>query len=168
MRPTDFTNRRKRILDEAPVESDLFKAFLAPGLKGAKEIKGPVFGKGYAIHAYSITSEGYDKPIRVAIGIPLKKSIDPEVEMRREDDQNLLAFEHELEKFQIMLPKLMKTHTDKFVAILNGAVVDHDKDELKLTKRIYSNYPNQFVLVREVKEAVRVTFALESPEGVGR
>jgi len=166
MRLTDLTNGKRDISDNKIVESGLFKALLGAGLKRAKEIKENVFGKGYAIHASSISIEGYDKPIQVVIGIPLKKSIDPEVEERVDENQNLLAFKRELEKFQTMLPELMETYPNEFVAILNGEVVGRDKDELELAKKIYKKYLTQFVFIRQVKEELPVTFALESPEGV--
>jgi seryl-tRNA synthetase len=81
-------------------------------------------------------------------------------------DTDISAFEHELEKFQNLLPDLMKTHLYQFVAILNGTVVDHDEDEFRLVKRLYRKYPNDYVLIREVKKEPPVIFALESPEGV--
>ncbi len=75
-------------------------------------------------------------------------------------------FQRELSAFRRMLPTLMRTCPGEFVAVLNGDVVDRDKDEFELAERICNNYTNQFVLIREVKEEILDTVALESPEGV--
>jgi len=151
---------------------DLFKA---SSMGTEQEIWQDFFGKEYKAYIISIDIAAYDKTIKIAISIPKhsaisipKHSIDPEVEQKREHDPNILTFERELDKFRRMLPALMKSHPNKFVAILNGKVVDHDKDELRLANRVYMKYPRVFVLIREVKEELPVTFALESPEGVGR
>ncbi|MFH1881532.1 MAG: hypothetical protein ABIL62_02315 [Planctomycetota bacterium] len=143
---------------------DLFEAF---SMGTEQEIRQDFFGKEYKAYIISFDVAAYDKPIKIAIGIP-KHSIDPEVEQKREHDPNILAFERELEKFRSMLPALMKSHPNKFVAVLNGKVVDHDKDELRLANRVYMKYPREFILIREVKKEIPVIFAMESPEGVGR
>ena len=81
-------------------------------------------------------------------------------------DADIFAFECELEKFHNLLPNLMKTHLHQFVAILNGKVVDFDKDLFELAKRVYKKYPDEYVLIREVREELPEVFAMESPEGV--
>lgn len=81
-------------------------------------------------------------------------------------DADISAFERELEKFHNLLPNLMKTHLHQFVAILNGKVVDFDKDLFELAKRVYKKYPDEYVLIREVREELPEVFAMESPEGV--
>ncbi len=157
-----LTNGRQKFLDE---DGYLVKR----GPKGELEQwKKEDSKKGYTIHAFSVASEGYDKPIQLLIGIPRKKCIDPEAEEQEKREWDLSAFEHELQRFQRILPELMKTYPHQFVALLNGEVVDYDKDELELAKRVYSKYKSEFVLVREVKTEVPVIFALESPEGVVR
>lgn len=130
-----------------------------------QDVKKDIFGEGYKAYTISIGDEAYDRPIKLAIGIPVKK-IDPEMEKSEKPDTSLLAFKKELDKFNQMLPTLMKTYPAEFVAILNGEIVGHHTDELQLAKQIYKRYPAKFVLVREVKSEAPVTVALESPEGV--
>jgi len=156
-----------RGITEILTNDSVLKSISTGGINKVEDISEDVFGKGYETYKISLGAEAYDKPIKIAIGIP-RKSIDPEMEKRPTPDTKIYDFERELEKFQRMLPNLMKTYPDEFVAIINGVVIDHDKDELKLAKRVYSKYKNEFVLVREVREQLPEIFALESPEGIVR
>ena len=166
MKFTDLTDRRFNTSSGEFDEGALVKGLLEGGFGGGIGIRAEIVGKEYELHAFSIRAKGYDRPIQVAIGIPRKKRIDPEVEPPEEGSQKLSAFERELERFRKILPELKKTHLHEFVAVLNGQVVDHDKNEIELAKRIYRSYRGRFVLIREVKEESPVTYYLESPEGI--
>lgn len=54
--------------------------------------------------------------------------------------------------FDRLLPALQQQYLHQFVAIYGQQVVDHDADEQKLLERIDENYPDQVVLLRQVRE----------------
>jgi len=60
------------------------------------------------------------------------------------------SFQREWIAFQQLLPLLLKTHLGKYVAFAEGNLVDEDKDEIKLAKRIEQRYRDRFVLIRQV------------------
>lgn len=52
--------------------------------------------------------------------------------------------------FDAAKPKLLQTYPGEFVAFENGTVLDHDQDEQALAQRIFSQTPNQDILIRQV------------------
>ena len=52
--------------------------------------------------------------------------------------------------FERMLPELLKNSAGKFVAMRDGKVIDSDADQFNLARRIDVNWPDGFVLIREV------------------
>ena len=63
--------------------------------------------------------------------------------------QDLLA-ERERIAYQKMHSSLLEAYENCYVAIYQGQLVDHDNDKLELIQRLDLNYPDQFVLVRQV------------------
>ncbi|MFA5174117.1 MAG: hypothetical protein WC438_02960 [Candidatus Pacearchaeota archaeon] len=62
---------------------------------------------------------------------------------------------------------LKPIHKENYIAVLNQQVIDSDKDEFVLTKRVYEKYPQEFVLVGSIEDIVNPQpVFLESPEGV--
>jgi hypothetical protein len=59
--------------------------------------------------------------------------------------------EREQAAFRRLHPELVARYPDEFVAIHNGEVVGHDKNQLELVTRIDEEYPGQVVLVRAVR-----------------
>ena len=55
-------------------------------------------------------------------------------------NQALAALEKERAAFVRLKDQLLRTHRGKFVAILNGEVVDVDEDDRILTRRVYAEY----------------------------
>jgi len=55
-------------------------------------------------------------------------------------NQALAALEKERAAFVRLKNQLLRTHRGKFVAILNGEVVDVDEDDRILTRRVYAEY----------------------------
>jgi len=49
------------------------------------------------------------------------------------------------------------------VAIQNERLVDHDTDGLALSRRVYSRYPDMFVLIRQVEAQPERVLQLRSP-----
>lgn len=68
--------------------------------------------------------------------------------------------------FDRLLPALQQQYMNHFVAIHGQQVVDHDSDELDLLERIDTNYPDQVVLIRQVREVPEPILAFRSPRFV--
>jgi PHD/YefM family antitoxin component YafN of YafNO toxin-antitoxin module len=66
--------------------------------------------------------------------------------------------------FQRLLPELLKTHRDQFVAIRDGCLVDADADESALARRVLAQ-GDEPVYIQEVRAEPRV-YELPSPEVV--
>ena len=49
-------------------------------------------------------------------------------------------WEREYRAFLQMLPELLKTHRDRYVAVHEGRVVDDGDDELELASRVWAKY----------------------------
>lgn len=60
------------------------------------------------------------------------------------------AFERERQAFERMESDLLAGHHGLFVAVRDGRIVDEDPDEVALARRLQRDYPNSFVLVRQV------------------
>ena len=54
--------------------------------------------------------------------------------------------------FQKMLPTLLSTYANQFVAICSGKVIDSDPDEFELAERVNRLPSDQFVLIERVSE----------------
>jgi hypothetical protein len=52
----------------------------------------------------------------------------------------LTKWEREYQAFQRLLPQLLQTHRDQFVAIHDERVVDSDLDEVVLISRVHARY----------------------------
>jgi hypothetical protein len=125
-----------------------------------------LFGKDYETYSMKIFTDAYDKPLKIAIGIP--KNMSDFVESKSYDnasETNYYLFEAEMERLKEVALQLAEKYPDEFIAVKGGEVLDHDKDELTLTKRIYSRYPNDFVLVTHTQQiGIPTEVWLESPE----
>lgn len=78
----------------------------------------------------------------------------------REKQERLLS--KEIAAFDQMLPDLMKTHRNKWVAILKGKLVDSDDEEQTLTDRVLEKFGDRTMLIRQVTETPRV-YHVNSP-----
>lgn len=61
------------------------------------------------------------------------------------------AMEREMVAYQAMHSQLLSQFENQFVAVLDGRIVDHDTNQLALVKRRLQNYPNQTVLITQVR-----------------
>ncbi|MEM7117821.1 MAG: hypothetical protein AAF614_35650 [Chloroflexota bacterium] len=66
------------------------------------------------------------------------------VDARRE------AMSREVDAYEALHSKLVKTHGGQYVAITEGQLVDADSDPVALLTRVRQNFPNQAVLRRKV------------------
>lgn len=74
----------------------------------------------------------------------------------------------EILQFQQLHASLMKLYLNQYVAIYQGQLVDHDGDKLALFQRIEETYPNEFVLMRPVREQPEREFYFRSPRYIER
>lgn len=81
----------------------------------------------------------------------------------QEEQHHLLM--QEQAAFERMKSKLLQTHKDKWVAILDGQLVDSDEDDGILAKRVYAKYGYRTMLITEVRDEPRV-WEFSSPETV--
>jgi hypothetical protein len=75
------------------------------------------------------------------------------------------ALLQEKQRFELLKPALLRTHLGQFVAIKNGQVVDADRDQIEVARRVRQKYPDVPVLIIEVAETPRV-FHMRSPRRV--
>jgi hypothetical protein len=62
------------------------------------------------------------------------------------------AVERERAAFIALHPMLLATYPGEEVAIYGGQVVDHDKDGVALSSRIYQRFPHEFVWIAPVTD----------------
>lgn len=60
--------------------------------------------------------------------------------------------DQEIAAFHRLHPMLWSNHAGEYAAIHKGELVDHDSDRVALLKRITQNFPDDFVLVRPIRE----------------
>jgi hypothetical protein len=68
-------------------------------------------------------------------------------------------FRRELEAFRRLLPELLQTHRDQYVAIQEGQVVGTDRDQIELADRAYQRFgyiPILVTLVTDRPPVVRI------------
>ncbi len=77
----------------------------------------------------------------------------------------LKKFDREVNFFERIRKDLLKDQKlrGKFVAIRNHNIIDQDRDELKLAKRIMAKFPEQVVLIAKVEKHPPV-YEIPSPE----
>ena len=80
---------------------------------------------------------------------------------RRDQAERYIAeqrrlLDREIATYERMKSDLLKTHKGKFVAILNGELIDSDANKETLTERVYRKYGYRTMLIREVMEAPRI------------
>jgi antitoxin (DNA-binding transcriptional repressor) of toxin-antitoxin stability system len=89
------------------------------------------------------------------------------VHAREQTPQNevLTALEKERAHFLRLKDQLLRTHRGKFVAILNGEVIDVDEDGKALTRRVYAEYGYVPIYIDRVVEE-RPVRQIPSPKKV--
>jgi len=151
---------------QSPIDNILLKN----AEQNKEQILKNLFDKDYRNYMVSIGTEAYGKPIRIVISVPENENDLAEAEScDSSSDPDYALFKAEMRMFEKAALQLAKEYPDEFVAIQNGRVLDHDKDELSLAKRVYSRYPQDFVLIRHTQQTNMFTEVwLESPEGIER
>ncbi|MCB0199951.1 MAG: hypothetical protein KDI03_07755 [Anaerolineae bacterium] len=65
--------------------------------------------------------------------------------------------------FRSMHADLLTTHEGEFVAVYQGEVIDHDVDELALSKRVRQLFPSAVILMSQVLPEIERVFHIRSP-----
>ncbi len=74
--------------------------------------------------------------------------------------------QHEVDAFRAMRIDLLAKYANQYVAIYQGRVIDHDSDQLDLFLRIDKQYPDDPVLIRQVRSEVETVYTVRSPRFV--
>jgi len=80
--------------------------------------------------------------------------------LRAEADQIL---EREAQAFARMHAELLEKLPGEYVAIQGGELVDHDTDQATLYLRVTEQYPDEIVLIRQVRPEVELTYTIRTP-----
>ncbi|MEZ4659774.1 MAG: hypothetical protein R2911_19635 [Caldilineaceae bacterium] len=78
-------------------------------------------------------------------------------------DPNTQLMDKEIAAFEEMKTELIAKHLGQYVAIHQGKVVDYDSDKALLRARVARVYPQDVVLIRQVRQTPRPPFRLRSP-----
>jgi len=82
------------------------------------------------------------------------------------DDPDAIADEaliRERAAFTTLHPTLLTQYPGEYVAIHNGALVDHDKDGLTLSLRVHQRFPDEFVWIAPLKAQALEEWVVRSP-----
>jgi hypothetical protein len=74
-----------------------------------------------------------------------------------------VAMAQEMASYQAMHQQLLGKYENQYVAVFGGQVVDHDSDQMALLKRRLKNYPNETVLITQVRPEPIRTLRIRSP-----
>lgn len=88
-----------------------------------------------------------------------------EAEMTPTDSQEKVMSQEE-EAYQSMLTELVSQYDGAYVAIYQGQLVDHDADELALLRRLDAQYPDEIVLMKQVRSEPLPELRIRSPRFV--
>lgn len=61
-------------------------------------------------------------------------------------------FWHDRDTFVRLLPKLLETHRDKWIAIYHGEIIDQADSSKELTERVYDKYGYRAIYMDQVTE----------------
>ena len=75
-----------------------------------------------------------------------------QTEVVTSQDEALAALEKERAAFLRLKDQLLRTHRGKFVAILDGGVIDVDEDDRTLTRRVYAAHGYVPIYIDKVVE----------------
>jgi Family of unknown function (DUF6364) len=70
--------------------------------------------------------------------------------------------EREIATFHELHPMLWSKYPGEYAAIHNGQLVDHDSDRVALLDRITKIFPEDFVLVRPIREEPEIIYQTRS------
>jgi PHD/YefM family antitoxin component YafN of YafNO toxin-antitoxin module len=108
------------------------------------------------------------KPVAVIISIEMYRAVEQAlrvVTLPAASKPGMISFEQGRMDLQRMLPDLLKTHANQFVAVLDGKVVDADADKVALAHRVYERFGYRPIYMDQALPQPRVV-RLPSPRMV--
>ena len=72
--------------------------------------------------------------------------------------------QQEIAAFHDLHPELLEHFPGQYVAVYQGQVVDHDSEQLALYLRIRQRYPDEVVLIRQVRSEAEKTWTMRTPK----
>lgn len=78
-------------------------------------------------------------------------------------DEAREKMDQEIAAYRAMHPQLSETHLGQQVAVFQGQLVDSDPDFLALFLRIQERYPDEVVMMREVRAEADPVYRVLSP-----
>ena len=81
--------------------------------------------------------------------------------LQEEEQQKM---QQEIAAFHDLHPELLEHFPGQYVAVYQGQVVDHDSEQLALYLRIRQRYPDEVVLIRQVRSEAEKTWTMRTPK----
>lgn len=97
-----------------------------------------------------------DEPVLAVVSYREYREFAEWRERRQAKSAQAEALERERRAFQQMLPILLNSHRDQFVAFKDGQLIDSDSDESKLVMRLYQGLGYVPLYIAPVRETERV------------
>lgn len=82
-------------------------------------------------------------------------------EFLRSEERRLM--QREMQAFAKLHAELLRAYPNEFVAIHQGRLLDHDRDQLALFQRVDKRYPNVAVLIKLVQDDLEEVYTFRSP-----
>ena len=76
------------------------------------------------------------------------------------------AMQREVNAYEAMHAKLWEQYPNKYIAMYQGQVIDHDDDKIALAIRIEEECPDQVVLIRQVQPELPKPLVIRAPRFV--
>jgi len=93
-----------------------------------------------------------------------------EVETESAEDawahEQRLAIDREMQAYIHQHEQLLTNYRGQYIAMLNGKVIDHDADEVALSRRVHAQYGKQTILLTPVLPEPIQTIFMRSPRMV--
>lgn len=95
--------------------------------------------------------EGDGKPLLVVLPFA---EYDALVKQQQQEQRKtyMEAFERERAAFEMLKPCFLKTHSEQYVAIHDGQVVDTDKSDTELAQRVLPRFRNQSFIFKSFNQ----------------
>ena len=81
------------------------------------------------------------------------------------DDAESLMSQEEA-AYLAMHTELVAHHANEYVAVHHGQLIDYDRDEIALLRRLDAKYPNEIVLMKQVRPLPEPELRFRSPRFV--
>lgn len=78
-------------------------------------------------------------------------------------EERRAAIRRESAAFRVIHQRLLQIYGDEYVAVHGGKVIDHDRDQLTLYRRVARQYPDAPVLIRKVTLTPDEVYTSRSP-----